>query len=95
METSDHQAVTLNLRIPYVSLQKSQSHDADNQDVRCNPPFKIDADWRSRRSAARLKEIVVGIGAFLSLTVEGRGVLIALLLGVLGILWITKSLSQP
>ena len=95
METSDHQAVTLNLRIPHVSLQKPEPPDANNQDVRCNPPFKIDADWRSRRSAARLKEIVVGIGAFLSLTGEGRGVLVALILAALGILWITKSLSQP
>ena len=91
METSDHRPVAMEISIPSVTLKEPEAGDSKIEEVRCNPPFSLDPDWRSRRAAARRKEIVVGIGAFLCLTWEGRGILIAMLFAVLGTYWIISS----
>ena len=66
-------------------LESTQSMlKADENDVRCKQPFEQDSGWRERRKAARRKEILVGILAFLTLTWEGNGALLATLLGAVG-----------
>lgn len=63
-------------------------------DVRLVPPFGIDPLWREKRETARTKEVVVGIAAYLALTWEGRGILIAIVFGALGGWAIVRSSLQ-
>ena len=88
METSDHRPVAMEMDIPSVSLYVPEPDHQRLDDVRCNPPFSLDPAWKSRKAAGRRREIAVGLGAFLCLTWEGRGILVAVFLGILGTWWI-------
>ncbi|MCJ1372130.1 hypothetical protein MMC20_003351 [Loxospora ochrophaea] len=83
MSTSDHRPVTLSLSIPRIPIVWPHNERAP-EDVRLNPPFAIDPEWKERRAAARRKEIAVGLLAYLGLTWEGNGLLLATLVGALG-----------
>ncbi|KAL8926196.1 MAG: hypothetical protein Q9208_003099 [Pyrenodesmia sp. 3 TL-2023] len=83
MPTSDHRPVALRLRVPLKAIPAPEDGEG-NEDVRLHPPFEIDPRWRERRVAARRKEVVVGLLAYLFLTWEGNGILLALVLGMLG-----------
>ncbi|KAL8855732.1 MAG: hypothetical protein Q9178_007653 [Gyalolechia marmorata] len=80
MPTSDHRPVILSMRIPLKAIPAPEE-DSGEENVRTNPPFDIDPRWRDRRTLARMKEIIVGVLAYLSLTWEGRSILLALIMG--------------
>lgn len=87
MPSSDHRPVACCLEIPAVAIpapaREGEPHgEADK--VRMEPPFPLDPNWRVRRTWARRREVVVGLGAYLALTWEGRGILLALVCGALG-----------
>ena len=82
MSTSDHRPVVLSLSIPLKAIPAPTGYEAD--DVRIHPPFEIDPNWRWNRNVARAEEIAVGLVAYLGLTWEGNGVLLALLVGAVG-----------
>lgn len=63
-------------------------------DVRLVPPFGLNPCWMEQREAARTKEVVVGMGAYLALTWEGRGILLAIVFGALGGWAVIASLLQ-
>ena len=88
---SDHRPVALAVSVP---LNPSDGLDSNDMgpDAKAGVPFSIDPSWRSRRNAARRKEIVVGILAYLGLTWEGNGLLLASTLGVLGAWVVLQSL---
>jgi endonuclease/exonuclease/phosphatase family metal-dependent hydrolase len=88
-DTSDHLPVALSLSVP---LQPIPNPADDQDDIRLHPPFEINPDWKSRRSAARKIEIAVGLAAYLSLTWEGNGLLLATLIGGIGGYLIIRSL---
>ncbi|MCJ1290437.1 hypothetical protein MMC34_001975 [Xylographa carneopallida] len=94
MSTSDHRPVILSFSIPLRPIPPPHDEVAD-RDWRLDPPFPNDPQWRQRRRIARSKEIVVGLSAYLGLTWEGRGLLIALLIGALGGWAIIVSMLQP
>ncbi|KAM5444563.1 hypothetical protein MferCBS31731_000016 [Microsporum ferrugineum] len=73
--TSDHRAVVLSLSIPLKTLSATQS-------PAISPPFEIDPEWQGKRSLARKKELAVGVLAYLVLTWEGNGLILAAILGV-------------
>ncbi|KAF8460334.1 Endonuclease/exonuclease/phosphatase [Kalaharituber pfeilii] len=81
---SDHKPVICYLSVP----AKPLSPNKDKNDVRHNPPFPINRDWRQRRTTARKCEIAVGILAFLTLTRAGLGLLVGLTAGLWGIWWL-------
>ena len=87
--TSDHRAVALSLTIPLRSIAPPPQ---GSEDVRLSPPFELDMNWNSKRSAARRKELVVGLLAYLGLTWEGNGLLVATIIGAVGGYFIIKSL---
>lgn len=93
MSTSDHRPVVLSLSLPLKPIPPPTEEVTDG-DVRVKPPFPIDPTWRERRAAARRKEIVVGLSAYITLTWEGRGVLIAILVGALGGWAVIRSMLQ-
>ena len=82
MPTSDHQPVLLTMKIPLKGIPAPEAVGGGD-DVRVNPPFDIDPQWRERRQSARRKEIAVGILAYLVLTWEGRSIVLALIIGTL------------
>jgi hypothetical protein len=57
-------------------------------------PFAIDPTWRSRRDAARRKEIVVGVLAYLGLTWEGNGMVLASVVGLVGAWVVLRSIWE-
>lgn len=63
-------------------------------DVRLVPPFGLNPCWMEQREAARTKEVVVGMGAYLALTWEGMGILLAVVFGALGGWAVIASLLQ-
>ncbi|KAF2834923.1 inositol 5-phosphatase [Patellaria atrata CBS 101060] len=78
--TSDHRPVALSISVPLKPVMLPSGTD----DVRVNPPFAIDPNWKARRGAARTREQIVGLMAYFVLTWEGRRVLFAILGGALG-----------
>ena len=87
--TSDHRPVALSLSIPLSAISPA---DGATDDIRMQPPFSIDPHWKARRDVARKKEIVVGILAYLSLTWEGNGLLVATIIGGIGSWFIISSM---
>lgn len=79
MPTSDHRPVALSLSIPLTAI--STSHELVRD---LNAPFGIDPKWREKRDAARRMELVAGLIAYLGLTWEGNGILLAITIGALG-----------
>ena len=93
MSSSDHRAVALLLSIPLLPIPPPDDEVAAD-DVRMHPPFPIDPHWRERRAAARRWELVVGVLAYLGLTWEGNGVLLAVVVGALGGWAVVRSMLE-
>lgn len=76
--TSDHRPVFLALTLEFTPalMQALKQMPA--------PPISITSDWRTQRDYARYREIAVGAMAYLTLTWEGNGVLLASVLGGIG-----------
>jgi len=83
--TSDHRPVALAL-----SVRNEQSTGSD-QDV-FRSPFSINSEWKARRDAARRWEVIVGVLSYLTLTSKGQAILVAILGGVFGSLWLASRL---
>ncbi|KAI4182242.1 MAG: hypothetical protein L6R41_006103 [Letrouitia leprolyta] len=91
--TSDHRPVLLAMRVPLKAIPTSDEGQGKG-DVRIRPPFEIDPLWREKRKVARRKEIFVGLLAYLFLTWEGNGILLALAVGVFGGWVIIRSMLE-
>lgn len=78
--SSDHRGVALSVTVP--AGQESVAHRPE--DLRDHPPFELSTDWRSRRSRARILEILVGIASYLALTYEGYAILVGIIGGAFG-----------
>ncbi|EXJ71953.1 uncharacterized protein A1O5_04455 [Cladophialophora psammophila CBS 110553] len=81
--TSDHRPVALAASVP-LKATGSNAGQAQGEGGPTTVPFGIDPEWRSRRVQARRKELAVGIMAYLALTWEGNGLLLATTIGVVG-----------
>lgn len=90
--TSDHRAVALSASVPLKAIRVPDNVEGVT-DVRLDAPFRLDPGWQQRRSAARTKEIIVGIVAYLGLTWEGNGLLIASAIGLLGLWLVLRSVA--
>ena len=82
--TSDHRPVALAATVPLRPISNAGQAES--------APFSIDPEWGSRRALARKKELVVGILAYLALTWEGNGLLVATTIGAVGGWLIIRSL---
>ncbi|KAF3482496.1 uncharacterized protein GIQ15_05255 [Arthroderma uncinatum] len=73
--TSDHRPVVLSLSVPL--------HTNPTGPISAlSPPFELDPEWQKKRSLARKKELTVGAMAYLVLTWEGNGLILASILAV-------------
>lgn len=64
--------------------RQRQRRQGTADQARRQPPFPLNPAWKSQRTWARRREVIVGLGAYLALTWEGRGILLALVCGALG-----------
>lgn len=83
--TSDHRPVALSIAVLRQAIADSQ--------LAKHAPAPLDSQYQSRRNAARRKEIVVGIAAYLALTWEGNSLLLGAVCVVLGGIYILKALA--
>lgn len=86
---SDHRPVALFASVPLAS-----GDHGSNPGPRAVAPFSIDPSWKSRRDAARRKELVVGTVAYLGLTREGNGILLVSVLGIFGAWFVLRSMLE-
>ncbi|KAF4626378.1 hypothetical protein G7Y89_g11778 [Cudoniella acicularis] len=91
MPTSDHRPVTLEVSIPLVPIP-SPSEDEEGDDPRISPPFEINVDWKSRRDRARILELVVGFSMYCTTTLEGAGIVVAMVVGAAGAYFAIRSM---
>lgn len=89
--TSDHRPVALSVSIPKNIIRKPQGTENED-DVRLRPPVEIDPAWYEKRSSARSKEIIVGYLGYLSLTWQGGGMVLATIVGAVGIWIVLRTL---
>lgn len=86
--TSDHRGVALSVSVPLKPIPTpgmlNEMDVSDSDDIRLSPPFDLDVDWKYKRSVARSKEIIVGIMAYLGLTWQGNGLVLASGFGLIG-----------
>ena len=99
MPNSDHRPVACSILIPLEPISKPDAAalkgGGRKQDsVRMNPPFELNPAWKSDRTSARIREIVVGLAAYLTLTWEGNGILLALICGALGGWALISSITE-
>ncbi|OQV03933.1 hypothetical protein CLAIMM_08903 [Cladophialophora immunda] len=87
--TSDHRPVALAASVPLRAVSNAGQVEGERGPT---APFGIDPEWRSKRVQARRKELAVGIMAYLALTWEGNGLLVATTIGVVGGWLIIRSL---
>jgi hypothetical protein len=86
--TSDHRPVALSVRIDDKPLP------ADEGDIRSNPPFSINPEWRARNDAGRRYEIVVGIMSYLALTKTGNAAIAVVLATALATFYLASWLRR-
>ncbi|KAJ5573539.1 uncharacterized protein N7459_007966 [Penicillium hispanicum] len=89
---SDHRPVALAVSVPLDHATSASLAARKPADRKAVTPFEIDPSWKSRRDTARRKEILVGFMAYLSLTWEGNGLLLASALGMVGAWVVLRSL---
>lgn len=93
LPNSDHQPVALALEIPMVQIPEPD-YDEELDDPRIIPPFDIDISSKNRRAKAERLEMLSGIVLFLTTTVEGVCLLVAIVSAVgLGLLIKIKGLG--
>ncbi|TKA67253.1 hypothetical protein B0A49_06449 [Cryomyces minteri] len=79
--TSDHRPVALAVTIPSKPLSSKME-----------APFPLNPHWKADRAAARQRELVVGVLAWLGLTWEGRAAVLAAVVGLVGSWAVLRSL---
>jgi len=85
--TSDHRPVALAVQLNLEDAKVPSSITT------YTPPFSLNTRWREERTAARRRELVVGVGAYLGLTWEGRGLMLATVIGLIGIWLVAHSVA--
>ncbi|OQN96395.1 hypothetical protein B0A48_17647 [Cryoendolithus antarcticus] len=78
--SSDHRPVALAFSI---ELEPAVGAEA---------PFKVKKDWNERRAVARRLEVIVGLAAYLGWTWEGEALLVATVVGIVGVGLVVRAL---
>jgi len=81
--TSDHRPVAMSFSIAARPVEAA-----------IDPPFQVRKDWRERRATARRSEVIVGFGAYLSMTWDGRALLAGTIVGIIGGYLVLRALLQ-
>ena len=91
LPTSDHRPVALSVSVPCKAFREPEGNVNDD-DVRRRPPFPIDPAWQEKRSSSRSKELMVGYLGYLSMTWQGGGLVLATVVGAVGVWVVLRTL---
>ncbi|KAF3933654.1 hypothetical protein ABW20_dc0101074 [Dactylellina cionopaga] len=83
---SDHRPVGLHVSLPSIRRTAKDAGGDGKGDLRKNPPFPVDTNWRSKRYQAEIRELAAGY-AILMVTTVGGVVVIGCVVVSLGMLW--------
>jgi hypothetical protein len=92
LPSSDHRPVALDVSLPLIPIPEPGEEETD--DPRTNPPFNVDINWKSRRDRARALELASGSSMYLTTTVEGGGLVLAMVVGAIGAYLTIKTLLE-
>lgn len=92
LPSSDHRPVALHVSVPLIPIPEPEENE--NDDPRANPPFNVDINWKSKRDRARVLELVSGSSLYLTTTVEGGGITLAMVVGAIGAYLAIKALLE-
>ncbi|KAF3119016.1 hypothetical protein TWF703_003801 [Orbilia oligospora] len=87
---SDHKPVGLHISLSRIKTPKTVTGgegDNNNRDLRLNPPFPLDRDWKVKRCNAETREWIVGYAILMATTANGLTILGCMVLGA-GMLWL-------
>jgi len=90
--TTDHRAVTLEVKVPLIPIPQPDEEEDDSRDVRLEPPYHTDINWKTRRDRARRLEIISGFVTYTTTTVEGVAILLALIGGAVGAVFAYRAM---
>ncbi|KAF3939619.1 hypothetical protein ABW19_dt0202803 [Dactylella cylindrospora] len=90
---SDHRPVGLHVSLPPIKPTDVEPVEGD-KDVRFNPPFPLDKDYKAKRESAEVKEVVAGYVILTVTTVAGIAIVACAVVGV-GTLWWTLTAVKP
>lgn len=85
--TTDHRPVALAMSLNLDKALKASIEHASE----FKPPFPLNPQAQSLRAAARSREFLVGILAYLGMTWEGNGILLAIATGIVSAWFILGS----
>ncbi|RFU32428.1 hypothetical protein B7463_g3910, partial [Scytalidium lignicola] len=94
--TSDHRPVALSISVPLTPIPAPSDVEIEvvgDDEPRVRMPYDINPEWSARRKSARRLEIVIGSVLYLT-TLEGFGLLVATLSGVVGGYFLIRSLYR-
>ncbi|KAK6500654.1 hypothetical protein TWF506_003418 [Arthrobotrys conoides] len=84
---SDHKPVGLHISLPRIkTTPKTVTGGEGDSDLRLNPPFPLDRDWKVKRYNAETREWIVGYAILMATTANGLTILGCVVLGA-GMLW--------
>ncbi|KAF3215950.1 hypothetical protein TWF192_007967 [Orbilia oligospora] len=86
---SDHKPVGLHISLPRINMPKTVAGSEggnNNRDLRLNPPFPLDRDWKVKRYNAETREWIVGYAILMATTANGLTILGCVFVGA-GMLW--------
>lgn len=93
LPTSDHRPVALEVSVPLVQIPNPPENDEGN-DPRIHPPFELDINWKARRERARTMELIAGFTMYFTTTLEGAGIVVAMVVGTVGAYFALKSMLE-
>jgi hypothetical protein len=92
LPTSDHRPVALDVSIPLISIPSLGEDDGD--DPRVHPAFNINVNWKEQRKRARMLELISGFTMYFTTTVEGGGIMIAMIVGFISAYFAIRSIIE-
>jgi len=90
LPTSDHRGVALDVTVPLVKIERPEEEE-ESDDPRVKMPFDLDINWKRKREKARILELVVGWTLYLTSTGEGAGLLVSMLVGIVGAVFVARA----
>jgi hypothetical protein len=92
LPTSDHRPVALDVSIPLIAIPSPREDDGD--DPRVRPTFNLNVNWKEQRKRARMLELISGFTMYFTTTVEGGGIMIAMIVGAVSAYFAIRSIIE-
>jgi hypothetical protein len=83
--------LTRGVKVPLLAIPRPDD-DEGGDDPRISPPYDINPDWMTERQKAKRWELAFGIGTYLTVSWEGRLVVLAIVAGLVGGFYMLRAM---